>query len=81
MEASTLYYLIQRFFPVQGLGKQDTHDIYGTFTAEEAAKKGMVPYSPSAMPNDDDAASLQKVESLVQASGKQKEILSAHPVV
>lgn len=39
----TLFYAVNRLFPVEYLGQIDETDIYGTFTIEEAHKLGVVP--------------------------------------
>ncbi|KAH9902050.1 uracil permease [Xylariomycetidae sp. FL2044] len=38
-----IFFILNKLFPVQGLGEYEEIDIYGTFTAEEAAKLGIVP--------------------------------------
>ena len=41
----TLFYVANRIFPIRNPGEIDSTDIYGTFTAEEARKLGVVPSS------------------------------------
>lgn len=40
--SSTIFYILNKLFPVEGYGKQDEVDVYGAFTASEAAKLGIV---------------------------------------
>lgn len=39
------HYLLNRLFPVEGLGEIDEEDFFATFTVEEAKKLGIVPHS------------------------------------
>ncbi|KAI2613720.1 NCS1 nucleoside transporter family protein-like protein [Hypoxylon fragiforme] len=40
--SGVLFYILNKLFPVAGLGEYDEADVYGTFTAREAAKLGVV---------------------------------------
>ncbi|RFU31399.1 hypothetical protein B7463_g4910, partial [Scytalidium lignicola] len=39
-----VHYVLNRFFPVAGLGEIDEEDFYATFTVEEAEKLGVIPH-------------------------------------
>ncbi|KAI2629867.1 NCS1 nucleoside transporter family protein-like protein [Hypoxylon sp. NC1633] len=41
--SAIVFFLLNKFFPVIGMGEYDEVDVYGTFTAKEAAKLGVVP--------------------------------------
>ncbi|KAI0013531.1 NCS1 nucleoside transporter family protein-like protein [Xylariaceae sp. FL0662B] len=41
--SGTLFFALNKLFPVAGMGEYDEIDLYGTFTAEEAAKLGVIP--------------------------------------
>lgn len=45
--SSVVFLLLNKLFPVDGLGDYDEVDVYGTFTAKEAAKHGIVSTSES----------------------------------
>lgn len=59
---------LNRFFPPARLALQDETDVYGTFTTEQAEKKGMAPFQPQDMAvvreedkeNDSEMAALEK---------------------
>ncbi|KAI8958488.1 uracil permease [Daldinia sp. FL1419] len=40
--SAIIFFGLNKFFPVMGLGEYDEVDVYGTFTAKEAAKLGVV---------------------------------------
>ncbi len=41
----TVHYLLNRYFPVRGLGEIDEQDIFATFSVDEARASGVVPYA------------------------------------
>lgn len=41
--SAVVFYVLNKLFPVEGYGKQDEMDVYGAFTASQAAKLGIVP--------------------------------------
>jgi len=44
--SGTLFLILNMIWPPIGLGEQDDVDYYGTFTAKEAAKVGIIPLQP-----------------------------------
>jgi nucleobase:cation symporter-1, NCS1 family len=44
--SATIFYALNKLFPVEGLGEFDDVDYYGTFTTKEAAKLGVNPIRP-----------------------------------
>ena len=43
--SGTIFFALNKIFPYHGMGEYDEIDIYGTFTAAEAARRGVVPTS------------------------------------
>jgi NCS1 family nucleobase:cation symporter-1 len=43
--AFAVYYVLNYFFPVPGIGEIDEEDYFATFTPEEAAKLGVIPHA------------------------------------
>lgn len=41
--SATLFYVLSTLFPPSGLGEYEEADVYGTFTAKEAARLGVMP--------------------------------------
>ncbi|EFX04884.1 uracil permease [Grosmannia clavigera kw1407] len=41
--SAIIFYALNKLFPVLGMGEYDEMDVYDTFTAAEAAKRGIVP--------------------------------------
>lgn len=41
--SSIIFLLLNKLFPVAGMGEYDDVDVYGTLTPEEATKLGVVP--------------------------------------
>lgn len=61
--ASLLYYLVVRTWPPKNLGCADPVDIYGTFTEEEARKKGIAPFEPA----DNSSGGFAKLDQSAEA--------------
>ncbi|KAI0383979.1 NCS1 nucleoside transporter family protein-like protein [Hypomontagnella monticulosa] len=43
LTSGIIFYVLNKLFPVPGLGEFDEVDVYGTFTAKEAEKLGVIP--------------------------------------
>ncbi|XXG94517.1 hypothetical protein Hte_000774 [Hypoxylon texense] len=41
--SATIFFVLNKLFPVAGMGEYDEVDVYGTFTAKEAEKLGIIP--------------------------------------
>lgn len=41
--SAAIFFGLNKLFPVAGMGEYDEVDIYGTFTAKEAEKLGIIP--------------------------------------
>ncbi|KAI0841945.1 NCS1 nucleoside transporter family protein-like protein [Hypoxylon sp. FL0890] len=41
--SATIFFLLNKLFPIKGMGEYDEVDFYGTFTTKEAAKLGVIP--------------------------------------
>ena len=55
---STIFFTLNKLFPVPGMGEYDEMDHYGTLTADECAKWGIIPSErvPVVINGDDSSA-------------------------
>lgn len=61
--SATIFFTLNKVFPVAGMGEYDEVDHYGTFTAEECAKWGVVPSEQMPVIYGDDSSASQVQET------------------
>ncbi|KAI1846825.1 hypothetical protein JX266_007046 [Neoarthrinium moseri] len=60
--SAVIFYVLNLLFPPGGLGDYETTDVYGTFTAREAEKLGVIPSSDSLENHDSHYATQEVVQ-------------------
>lgn len=61
--SATIFFTLNKLFPVAGMGEYDEVDYYGTFTVEECAKWGVIPSEQMPVVYGDESSASQIQET------------------